>query len=329
MRQAGRILPEYRKIREHMSFPALIRSPEKVAEVTEMPIQTLSVDAAILFTDILIIPEAMGLTLSYQSGPMFENTIRTRSDVEALSSATPEQDLDYVLDAVDATLSRLDGSVPLIGFAGSPWTLACYMVEGTSSKRYHKTRRMAYDAPDVLHDLLKSLTAEVTSFLQALFDRGIHALQIFDTTAGVLSPALYQEFSLQYVQDIISALPDEVPLIYFGKGTGYDLEGMAETGADVVGLDWRVNLSEARNRIGDQCVLQGNLDPAALYGSRERIREETCSVLSEFGNGSGHIMNLGHGVYPDTDKENVQHFVECVREESPGYHETSGSVSSG
>lgn len=323
MRQAGRIIPEYRQLRERYSFRELLRRPSLVADITLQPVEKLGVDAAILFTDILIIPEAMGMDLTYVEGegPVFADPVRSSSDVQSLGVARPEEDLSFVLESVDETQRWLRDQLPLIGFAGSPWTLACYMVDGESTRRNRPVKRMLYNDPGLLHELLEKITEGVIRLLRKKVETGANALQIFDTSGGTLSPRSFQTFSLRYVERIVDRLSDlEVPLIYYGKGTGPFLDRIADVGPDVIGLDWRVSLAEARERVPDSISLQGNLDPPVLYGDRDRIRKEVQTLLEEYGQGPGHIVNLGHGVYPDTDFEQVKDFVSSVHRLSTDFH---------
>ncbi|MDX1442136.1 MAG: uroporphyrinogen decarboxylase [Gammaproteobacteria bacterium] len=329
MRQAGRYLPEYRATREKAgSFVKLMKNPELACEVTLQPLERYPLDAAILFSDILTIPDAMGCGLYFVKGegPRFENPVRDRAGVDSLGMPDPEDDLGYVMDAVRTIRKALDGRVPLIGFSGSPWTLATYMVEGGSSKDFSRIKGMLYSQPDVLHALLDKLADSVASYLTAQVQAGAQALQIFDTWGGSLSNAAYREFSLQYMQKIVARLPREhegrrIPVILFTKNGGLWLEAMAETGCDALGLDWTINIGDARRRVGDKVALQGNMDPGALYGSKERIREEVGTILKDFGKGSGHVFNLGHGITPGVDPEHAGAMIEAVVELSGQYHD--------
>ncbi len=316
MRQAGRIIPDYRRIREETSFQDLMKQPEMVAEVTRQPVDVLGVDAAILFTDILIIPEAMGQTVDYveNEGPVVGGTVRSGAAVQALERVNPADDLSYVLESIDATVKKLNGEVPLIGFTGAPWTLACYMVEGGSSRRYRKAKGLLYREPETMEELLSRISDAVTSVLVAQGEAGVQALQLFDTSAGTLPPGPYTDFVLPFVETIIEDVHAEtdVPVIYYGKGTGHSLEDIIQTGADVVGLDWTVRMREARDIAEDRVALQGNLDPTVLYGTDERIRRGVDRVIEEHGPDPGHIFNLGHGVYPDTDLNRVKTMVRAV-----------------
>ncbi len=328
MRQAGRYLPEYRETRARAgSFMDLCRNTELATEVTLQPLRRFPLDAAILFSDILTIPDAMGLGLRFEAGegPVFDRPVRSAADVARLGVPDMEDDLGYVMDAVRSIRRALDGEVPLIGFSGSPWTLATYMVEGGSSKTFGRVKAMIYDDPQTAHALLGVLADAVTEYLNAQIRAGAQAVQIFDTWGGVLTGRDYREFSLAYMARIVEGLIREhegrrVPVILFTKGGGQWLEAMAETGADALGLDWTTDIGEARRRVGDKVALQGNMDPSMLYASPARIREEVETILSHFGPGSGHVMNLGHGIHPDVSPEHAAAFVNAVVELSPAYH---------
>ncbi|RYZ73254.1 MAG: uroporphyrinogen decarboxylase, partial [Lysobacteraceae bacterium] len=320
MRQAGRYLPEYRATRARAgSFLAMAKNPEIACEVTLQPLARFDLDAAILFSDILTIPDAMGLELYFVDGegPKFRKTVRSAADLRSLGVPDMETDLRYVMDAVRVIRRELDGKVPLIGFSGSPWTLACYMVEGGGSKDFARIKAMALNDPDTLHGLLSVNTDAVIAYLSAQRAAGAQALQVFDTWGGVLSPAMYREFSLPYLSRIARELDrgtgeERTPLILFGKGNAAHLEALADTGTDAVGVDWLVELSEARRRTGGKVALQGNLDPAVLYGSPEAIRTQVAAVLDSYGRGPGHVFNLGHGMSPDMDPEHVAVLVDAV-----------------
>ena len=320
MRQAGRYLPEYRATRARAgSFLAMAKNPEIACEVTLQPLARFDLDAAILFSDILTIPDAMGLGLYFVDGegPKFRHPVRTAADVEKLGVPDMETELRYVMDAVRTIRRELDGKVPLIGFSGSPWTLACYMVEGGGSKDFARIKAMALNDPATLHKLLAVNTDAVIAYLSAQRAAGAQALQVFDTWGGVLSPAMYREFSLPYLTRIARELPrgdaqERTPLILFGKGNAAHLEALADSGAEAIGVDWLVELSEARRRTGGKVALQGNLDPAVLYGSPGAIHEQVRSVLASYGQGSGHVFNLGHGMSPDMDPEHVRVLVDAV-----------------
>lgn len=329
MRQAGRYLPEYRATRAKAGdFLTLCKTPELACEVTLQPLDRYPLDAAILFSDILTIPDAMGLGLYFAEGegPKFENPLRDARSVEALGIPDVAQELDYVTDAVSVIRKALDGRVPLIGFSGSPWTLATYMVEGAASKEYALIKGMLFDQPHTLHLLLDKLAQTVTDYLNAQIAAGAQAVMVFDTWGGVLSRENYLQFSLQYMQRIVAGLTREaegrrVPVILFTKGGGQWLEVIADSGCDGVGLDWTTNIDEARARVGDRVAIQGNLDPCVLYASPERIREEVADVLKRYGNGSGHVFNLGHGIHQHVDPDRVTVLVEAVHELSRPYHQ--------
>jgi len=328
MRQAGRYLPEYLRVRQQAgSFMSLCTNPELACEVTLQPVDRYPLDAAILFSDILTIPDAMGLGLYFEEGegPRFERPVRSRADIDALGVPDPESELRYVMDAVRLIRAALGNRIPLIGFSGSPWTLATYMVEGGSTKTFSRSKGMLYGSPELLHALLAKLAAAVTSYLNAQIAAGAQAVMIFDTWGGVLTPRDYRDFSLQYMQQIVNGLTREaegrrVPVILFTKGGGQWLESMADTGADALGIDWSTDLAAARRRVGDRVALQGNLDPAVLYAPPAVIREQVGSVLAGFGAGSGHVFNLGHGITPDVDPEHTAVLVDAVHELSRQYH---------
>jgi uroporphyrinogen decarboxylase len=329
MRQAGRYLPEYRATREKAgSFVKLMRNPDMACEVTLQPLERFPLDAAILFSDILTIPDAMGCGLYFVQGegPKFERTVRSGADVDALPLPDIEDELGYVTDAVRTIRQALKGRVPLIGFSGSPWTLATYMVEGGSSKDFATIKGMAWEAPQVLDRLLGKLADSVTDYLNAQIRAGAQAVQIFDTWGGVLTPAHYERFSLQPMKRIVDGLIREnegrrVPIILFTKGGGPRLEAMAATGCDALGLDWTQDIGEARTRVGHQVALQGNLDPAALNASPERIREAVGDILAAYGHGPGHVFNLGHGITPQIPPEHAGAMIDAVVELSPQYHQ--------
>ncbi len=328
MRQAGRYLPEYRATRARAgSFMDLCRNPELACEVTLQPLERFPLDAAILFSDILTVPDAMGLGLYFAEGegPRFERPVRSEADIDRLGVPDPEQELGYVMDAVRLIRRELAGRVPLIGFSGSPWTLATYMVEGGSSKEYARVKGMMYDRPELMHRLLETVAEAVTAYLNAQIRAGAQAVQIFDTWGGILTPRDYREFSLRHMARIVEGLIREhegrrVPVILFTKGGGAWLEDMAATGADALGLDWTIDIGEARTRVGDQVALQGNMDPCVLYASPERIRREVADILAAYGHGSGHVFNLGHGIHPGVDPEHAAAFIEAVHELSAPYH---------
>lgn len=326
MRQAGRYLPEYRATRERAGgFIELMRNPDMACEVTLQPIDRFDLDAAILFSDILTIPDAMGLGLYFETGegPCFRRSVRTAADVDSLHIPDPEQDLGYVMDAVRTIVRELNGRVPLIGFSGSPWTLATYMVEGGSTREFARVKTMAFAEPALMHRLLGVLADTVTAYLAAQIRAGAAAVQIFDTWGGALGHAAYREFSLAYMTRIVKGLRDlgcDQPVILFTKGGGQWIESIAASGCDAVGLDWTTDLGLARGITGGRVALQGNMDPALLRAPPARIRQEVVAVLDSYGPGSGHVFNLGHGITPDIDPEHVRALVDAVRELSPAYH---------
>lgn len=328
MRQAGRYLPEYRATRSRAGdFMGLCTNPELACEVTLQPLARFPLDAAILFSDILTVPDAMGCGLYFEAGegPRFQRPVRSAADLAALADPDPEVELRYVMDAVRLIRRELGGRVPLIGFAGSPWTLATYMVEGGSSKNFSQIKGMMYANPQLLHALLEKLADSVCRYLNAQVAAGAQALMIFDSWGGALSGPCYQAFSLTYMQRIISGLQRQaegrqVPVVLFTKGGGQWLESMAASGCDALGLDWTTDLGDARARVGQQVALQGNLDPNVLYAPPAVIEREVAATLASFGAGSGHVFNLGHGIHPDVPPEHVAALVEAVQRLSPAYH---------
>ena len=323
MRQAGRYLPEYRAVRARAGgFLDLCKNTELATEVTLQPIDRFGLDAAILFSDILTVPDAMGLGLYFAEGegPKFARPLQNEADIAALQVPDMAK-LRYVFDAVSSIRRALNGRVPLIGFAGSPFTLACYMVEGGGSKEFRQIKTLLYRRPDLLHRILNITAQAVTAYLNEQIAAGAQAVQIFDTWGGLLSDAAFPKFSLAYMRQIIGGLTREyegrrVPVILFTKGGGQWLELMAESGADALGLDWTVNLVQASQRVGSQVALQGNFDPAALFGTPESVRAEVRRILHSYGEGSGHVFNLGHGISQHTDPENVKALVDAVHEYS-------------
>lgn len=328
MRQAGRYLPEYKATRaEAGDFMSLCKNAELACEVTLQPLRRFSLDAAILFSDILTIPDAMGLGLYFETGegPRFERPVTCRADVDKIGIPDPEGELQYVMNAVRTIRRELKGEVPLIGFSGSPWTLATYMVEGGGSKAFTKIKKMMFADPTTLHKLLEKLADAVVAYLNAQIAAGAQSVMVFDTWGGVLSPRDYKDFSLQYMERIVAGLTREnegrkVPVTLFTKNGGMWLESIAATGCDAVGLDWTIDIKEARSRVGDKVALQGNMDPSMLYASPERIRQEVATILDGYGNGSGHVFNLGHGIHLDVPPENAGVFVDAVHELSAQYH---------
>ncbi|WP_043310236.1 uroporphyrinogen decarboxylase [Pseudomonas sp. ML96] len=329
MRQAGRYLPEYRATRAKAGdFVSLMKNPELACEVTIQPLDRYpQIDAAILFSDILTIPDAMGQGLYFETGegPRFKKIISSMADIEALPIPDAEQDLGYVMDAVRTIRRELNGRVPLIGFTGSPWTLATYMVEGGSSRDFRKSKAMLYDNPQAMHALLDKLARSITAYLNGQIKAGAQAVQIFDSWGGALSSAAYQEFSLRYMKQIIDGLIREhdgrrVPVILFTKGGGLWLESMADTGAEALGLDWTCDIGSARQRVGNKVALQGNMDPAVLHAKPEAIRAEVARILAAYGQGNGQVFNLGHGITPEVPPEHAKAFFEAVHELSAQYH---------
>ncbi len=322
MRQAGRYLPEYRASREKAgSFMDLCKNADFACEVTLQPLARYPLDAAILFSDILTIPDAMGLGLYFETGegPRFRKVVRTEADIEALPVPEAEKDLDYVMRAVSTIRHALGGSVPLIGFSGSPWTLATYMVEGGSSKDFRHLKAMVYSQPELAHQLLDKLARSVTDYLNAQIRHGAQAVQIFDTWGGALSAEAYKHFSLRYMQQIVDGLIRDhdgrkVPVILFTKNGGLWLEDIAASGCDALGVDWTINIGQARQRVGERVALQGNMDPAVLYASPEAIRAEVKRILTDFGPHNGHVFNLGHGITPQVDPAHAGVFINAVHE---------------
>ncbi|MCA1751422.1 MAG: uroporphyrinogen decarboxylase [Cryomorphaceae bacterium] len=314
MRQAGRILPEYRAVRASLSgFKELVETPEKAAEVTIQPVDILGVDAAIIFSDILVIPEAMGLPYQMieKRGPHFEHTISSEADFDRIRVADAS-DLGYVYEAIKHTLDGLGGRVPLIGFAGAPFTILCYMVEGSGSKTFSKARKMLVQRPDLAHKLMGMITESTVTYLRAQIGAGVHMVQVFDSWAGILSPADYRSFCIPYLKTICDALEGTVPVTLFAKGAHYSYADLAALSCNTVGVDWNTPPEAAREAVGMNRTLQGNLDPAALYGNGKEIVKATTDMLRAFGK-HRHIANLGHGVYPDTSPDNVKIFIDTVK----------------
>lgn len=329
MRQAGRYLPEYRKVREQAgSFLKLCTNPELACEVTMQPLRRFDFDAAILFSDILTIPDAMGLGLYFteNEGPKFKNPVRTAADIKKLPIPEPTTELRYVLDAVRLIRKSLQGSIPLIGFSGSPWTLATYMVEGGSSKSFQKVKGLMYEQPKLIHILLDKLAQSVAAYLNAQIEAGAQVVMLFDTWGGMLTSEDYIEFSLYYARQVRALLKTDmdgqhIPAILFTKGGGLWLEAMTEAGYDALGLDWQTDIQNARARVGGKVALQGNMDPVALYAQPEIITEKVKTILHKYGSGSGHVFNLGHGILPDINPDHVKAMVDAVHEYSPAYHQ--------
>lgn len=329
MRQAGRYLPEYRATRSQAGdFMALCKNTELACEVTLQPLRRFPLDAAILFSDILTIPDAMGLGLYFETGegPKFKNPVNSYAAIEKLAVPDPEQELQYVMNAVRAIRKALEGTVPLIGFSGSPWTLATYMVEGGSTKTFGKIKKLAFSEPKAMHLLLDKLADSVILYLNAQVKAGAQSLMVFDTWGGVLSPAAYQEFSLHYMAKIVDGVIREqdgrrVPITLFTKNGGQWLELIAATGCDAVGLDWTTDIADAKRRVGDKVAIQGNMDPCMLHAPAPRIRQEVATILKGFGVGNGHVFNLGHGIHPDIEPEKAGVFINSVHELSASYHQ--------
>ena len=332
MRQAGRYLPEYRAVRKQAGdFLTLCKTPELACEVTMQPIDRFGLDAAILFSDILTIPDAMGLELVLEEGigPVFNKPIRSEADIDALAVPDAEDDLGYVMDAVRVIRKELDGRVPLIGFTGSPWTLASYMVEGSGSKEFRRIKGLMFESPQAAHKLLQVVTDSVINYLTAQVAAGAQSLMVFDTWGGMLSTANYQAFSLAYMQQIVTALKSnpickDIPVVLFTKGGGQWLEMMADTGCDGLGLDWTVDIENAKARVGDRVVLQGNMDPVVMNTGVDQVRENAMQVLQGYGqhqaSDKGHIFNLGHGIQPFAQPDNMKALVETVQSESGQFH---------
>ncbi len=328
MRQAGRYLAEYNETRARAGdFLSLCKNPGFATEVTMQPLARFPLDAAILFSDILTIPDAMGLGLYFSQGegPMFKHPLREEAEIRALKVPDPGAELRYVMDAVSEIRKALDNRVPLIGFSGSPFTLACYMVEGRGGTEFREIKTMLYSRPELLHHILDVNAKAVTAYLNAQIDSGAQAVMIFDTWGGVLSHAAYREFSLRYIRQIVAGLKRErdgsrIPSIVFTKGGGLWLEAIADIGCDAVGLDWTIDIGEARRRVGDKVALQGNLDPSVLFATPEVIAAEVEKILTNYGNGSGHVFNLGHGISQFTPPENAAALVNAVHTLSRRFH---------
>ena len=325
MRQAGRYLPEYRAVRAKADFLTLCKTPELASEVTIQPVDIIGVDAAIIFSDILVVPEAMGMELVVEegkSGPQFPSPIRTSSDIDKLAIPDPSEKLKYVMDALSLSRKNLADPVPLIGFSGAPWTLATYMVEGKGKENFKIIKDLITNRPKDAHKLLEKLTKSVTNYLSAQIEAGAQVLQIFDTWGGTLTPDRYLKFSLDPMFNIVSTMRREsAPVIVFSKGANHALREIGQIGADVIGIDWTIDMAEARALTEDRVALQGNLDPSFLYASPEAIRNEVRTILRSYGNGPGHIFNLGHGILPDVPVEHARALVRAVKEESPVFHQ--------
>lgn len=323
MRQAGRYLPEYRAVRAKADFLTMCKTPELAAEVTVQPVDLIGVDAAIIFSDILVIPEAMGMELKMEEskGPVFPEPVRDAEGAAKLKKVDPYKELSYVMEAIRQTKTALDSRVPLIGFSGSPWTLLTYMVEGKGSKTFSVIKNFIYSQPKLAHELLTEISVVASSYLSAQIESGADAVQIFDTWGGLLSPRDFNEFDLPYIEMVIEGIKrKKQPVIVFSKGAHFAVKKLSKCGADVVGLDWTMDLGKVRKEVGDRVALQGNLDPTVLYAPHEKIKAEVKATLKSFGKGSGHIFNLGHGIHHDVDPENLKAMVNFVKTESVKYH---------
>ena len=330
MRQAGRYLPEYRKVRETADFLTMCKTPELSTEVTIQPVDIVGVDAAIIFSDILVVPEAMGMELVVEEGkggPRFPSPLRSPSAIENLKIPDPYSSLKYVMDALTMTRKELKNRVPLIGFSGSPWTLASYMVEGKGSKNFRFIKELIFTHPKEAHVLLDMLAHTVADYLSAQIASGAQAVQIFDSWGGILGQDEFEEFSLRYIQQVISLVKrSEEPIIVFCKDCGHSIEKIAHTGADVVGLDWTTDIGLTRSRVGNSVALQGNLDPALLFSTPERIETGVKSILQKYGTGTGHIFNLGHGILPETPVDHAKAMINAVKKYSVEYHRTEAEA---
>ncbi len=328
MRQAGRYLPEYRALRAKAGgFLSMCQNSQMACEISLQPIERFPLDVTILFSDILTIPDAMGLGLYFTEGegPRFKKPVHTEADVDKLQVVNTEKDLTYVTDAVRLIRKELNGRTPLLGFSGSPWTLATYMVEGGPSKEYQRIKSMIFNQPEIAHQLLEKLSLSVIDYLNAQIRAGAQAVQIFDTWGGILSNRDYQQFSLRYMEKIVKGLIKEhegrkVPVILFTKNGGLWIDAIANTGCDALGLDWTIDIGKARAQVGNRVALQGNLDPGILYAKPERIRTEVSSILAAYGKGSGHVFNLGHGITPGVNPDHAAAFIDAVHELSARYH---------
>ncbi|NIT60144.1 MAG: uroporphyrinogen decarboxylase [Aliifodinibius sp.] len=323
MRQAGRYLPQYREVRSKADFLTMCKTPELVTEVTLQPVDIIGVDAAIIFSDILVIPEAMGMKLEFHEGrgPVFEEPLRTEDDFDKLAPGDIHEKLAYVFEALKLVRKELAGRVPLIGFAGAPWTLAAYMVEGQGSKNFTQIKTLMYASPKLLKKLLDQLSGAVSDFMVAQIEAGAQVVQLFDSWAGILTPEYFRMFSLPYIHKVVRRVKEQgMPIIVFARDANHSVEDIAEIGPDVVSVSWREDLAEIKDRVKGKVALQGNLDPCALFAPKERIRGEVMRVLEKAGHGSGHIFNLGHGILPQTPVDNAKAMVEFVKNESPKFH---------
>lgn len=314
MRQAGRYLPEYQKVRSKVDFLTLCKTPELAAEVTIQPVDILKVDAAILFSDILVPIEPMGMKLEFSEskGPILYDPIRNDIAASKLRRIKAEDDVPFVMETIKILVKKLN--VPLIGFSGAPFTLATYMIEGGSSKNYVNTKKMMYQTPELYAKLMEKITDTVINYLQAQINAGVHAIQVFDSWAGILSPVDFEKYALPYVQKIVEAFKGKVPVIYFAFNASAMLKKAKQSGADVLGIDWRIDISDAVNALGNDVAVQGNLDPCILFGTKDLIRDRVAGILHGAKNAKGHIFNLGHGILPETPVENAKAMVEAVHE---------------
>jgi uroporphyrinogen decarboxylase len=331
MRQAGRYLPEYRAIRDKTDFLTMCKTPELAAEVTIQPVDILGVDAAIIFSDILVIPEAMGMHLEMheRKGPVFDNPVRTEKAAGKLKQINIAEDLEYVLKAISLTKKELGGRVPLIGFSGAPWTLLSYMVEGQGSKTFSAAKKLIYNNPELAHNILGKLADAIADYLSAQLEAGANAVQIFDTWAGNLSPRDYLVFALKYVNQVIAKVKRKnQPIIYFPKGIHNRMRTTADCGAEVIGVDWTIDLAKTRDKIGSKVAIQGNLDPTVLYAEPYFIKREAKKVLQSYGDGPGHIFNLGHGILPDIKPDHAKILVDYIKEKSGGFHKRDEELKS-
>ncbi|MFH6602945.1 uroporphyrinogen decarboxylase [Maribacter algicola] len=318
MRQAGRYLPEFMKIKEQYDFFTRCQTPELASEITVQPIRRFGMDAAILFSDILVIPQAMNIEVQMKPnfGPYLPNPIRSKSDLNSVIVPDIDDSLDYVMQAIKATKEKLNDEVPLIGFAGSPWTILCYCVQGQGSKTFDKAKELCFTQPAVAHELLQKITDTTIAYLKAKVKAGVNAVQVFDSWGGMLSPVDYQEFSFQYMQQIIDALKDETPVIVFGKGCWFALGDMARSGASALGIDWTCSARNARYLSGGKITLQGNFDPARLLSPPSEIKKMVVQMIHEFGK-DNYVVNLGHGILPNVPVENAKAFIDAVKEYAP------------
>ena len=326
MRQAGRYLPQYRKLREKVTLLEAFHSPEIATELTLQPVELFGVDAAIIYSDILLIPEALGMSLEYvpNKGPVFHEPLRSAVDIGKINlSSDFEERLSFVSESIRGVRAKLDNSKPLIGFVGSPWTLAVYMIEGESSKSFVNAKTFIYKEPDLFKELLELLTEAVTRSLEMQIVAGADLVQLFDSWAGLLNPQQFLDISLASMKEVIKNLNNSVPVIIFAKGAGHSIDILADSGAECLGIDWGTSLFKSRKVVNNRVSLQGNLDPVVLLSDPETVREETIRVLEAYGEGKGHIFNLGHGILPETPVENVKTLIETVKSESPKFHKES------